>query len=204
MLLLGGRIGASAVLSQRRSGRVKTTGRRERAQSIPKSVMSANMASYVPPRDQSSLTLERADRWALDSLVKAARALFEDEGARAPTAHAMKLQLHRRLSIGARAWLFRISERTAPIAFALCGPAGSRVRIEQFRVEEDVRRCGHGQRCIEALLAGPLASAAIVEVRVLEDNVPARAFWRSAGFRSEDEDATTRLRMTVQSRPPSS
>ena len=161
------------------------------------------MAPHVPPRDQSPLTLERADRWALDSLVEAARALLEDEGARAPPAHAMKLQLHRRLSVGGRAWLFRISELTTPIAFALCGPAGSRVRIEQFRVEEDVRRCGYGQRCIEALLTGPLASAALVEVRVLEDNAPARAFWQSAGFRGEDEDATTRLRMTVEARPPS-
>ena len=161
------------------------------------------MASPIPPQARPPLSLERVDRWALDALVRAATALLEDEGARAPTPHAMKLRLHRRLSAGGRAWFFHSEDRIAPVAFALCSPPGARERIEQFRVEPDVRRCGWGGRCVQALLDGPLASAANVEVRVLEDNAPARAFWQRIGFRTHDEDPRTRLRLSVQARPPS-
>ena len=161
------------------------------------------MAPSGQSNKQSSLICERVDRWALDTLVHAARALLEDEGAQAPSMHGLRLRLHRRLSTGGRAWIFRTPDRTPPIAFALCSSAGTRVRIEQFRVEADVRRHGWGRRCVKALLVGPLASAETVEVRVLEDNAPALAFWHSEGFRTEVENPVARLRMSIRNRPQS-
>ena len=128
--------------------------------------------------------LEAVDPFDLDELVAASRALFVDEGSEPPGDRAHRVTLHRRLQRDARAWLFRSAPGTPVIAFALASHRDDRTgtRLEQFRVEPAVRRLGWGRRCVNALLGGPLAGATSVEVRVLEDNPGAVAFWRALGF----------------------
>jgi ribosomal protein S18 acetylase RimI-like enzyme len=145
------------------------------------------------------LALERVRPYDLDVLVAASRALFVDEGVEPPGERAHRVTLHRRLQTDAEAILFRPRAGAAPLAFALLSRPGpetaGQARIEQFRVEADQRRRGWGRRCVEALLAGPLAAATIVEVRVLDDNGPAIAFWQALGFASGDR------RLAIEPRP---
>ena len=66
------------------------------------------------------------------------------------------------------------------------------MRIEQFRVEADVR---HGCVAASRLLVGPLASAETVEVRVLQDNAPALAFCTAKGSNRGRESCAVYLQL---------
>lgn len=151
--------------------------------------MAATDRAHPPPH------LEEVSPFDLDALVTSSQALYRDEGVTPPPIVSLRVQLHRRLRGDARALLFRSDANGPPLAFALFSREAGRVRIEQFRVEPRARRAGWGRRCITALLEGPLADAASVQVRVLEDNAGARAFWTALGF------GTGRLRLEVHARP---
>lgn len=153
------------------------------------------MNAHGPAAGTPALELVEVSPFDLDELVAASLALYVDEGVAPPPAVNLRVSLHRRLRGDARALLFRSARDAPTLAFALTSREGERARIEQFRVEPSARRAGWGRRCIRALLEGPLADAAEVRVRVLEDNAAGRAFWAALGF------GAGRLRLEVLPRP---
>lgn len=125
----------------------------------------------------------------LDALAVSVRALMQDEGGPAVDPTTLRVELLARLQRGRRAVLFATGTATTAIGHALWRPLADRCRIEQFRIAPHHRRRGLGSACLRALVTERDLSGRPLEVRVLEDNPTAIAFWRAMGFEPVRPDA---------------
>jgi ribosomal protein S18 acetylase RimI-like enzyme len=98
-----------------------------------------------------------------------------------PEALARYLERNAGLSHGARLG-------GALVGVALCGHDGRRGYLHHVAVRQDLRRQGIAralvERCLAALAAGGIDKCHLF---VLDDNGPARAFWRHLGWKYRDD-----------------